>query len=81
MLVKIGKHVDFCVYRRPYLIWSPVLGCNVDYGESPFRTAVPFSVQIAWDLTGLSPKRDRGSKRVELAWYQVLVECYNITEV
>ena len=25
MLVKIAKYTGFCVYRRPYLIWSPVI--------------------------------------------------------
>ena len=24
ILVKIGKYRGFCVYRRPYLVWSPV---------------------------------------------------------
>ena len=30
MLVKIGKHIYFCVYRRPYLfaMWSSVLESN-----------------------------------------------------
>ena len=31
---------------------------------NPFRTAVPFWGQTTWNLTGLSPKRDCGSKRV-----------------
>ena len=32
---------------------------------NPFRTtAVPFWGQTTWNLTGLSPKRDGGSKRV-----------------
>ena len=25
MLVKIGKYIGFCVYRRSYLLWSPVI--------------------------------------------------------
>ena len=25
LCVKIGKYVDFCVYRRSYLLWSPVI--------------------------------------------------------
>ena len=25
MLVKIGKHIGFCVYRRSCLLWSPVI--------------------------------------------------------
>ena len=32
---------------------------------SPSRTAVPFGGQITYNLTGLSPKRDCGSKRVK----------------
>ena len=31
---------------------------------NPFRTAVPLWGQITWNLSGLSPKRDCGSKRV-----------------
>ena len=34
-------------------------------GYNPFRTAVPFWEQITWNLSGLSPKRDCGSKRVK----------------
>ena len=30
-----------------------------------FRTAVPFWWQTTWNLTGMSPKRDCGSKRVK----------------
>ena len=29
---------------------------------NPFRTAVPIQGQLAWNLSGLSPKRDCGSK-------------------
>ena len=25
LLVKIGKYIGFCVYRRSYLLWSPVI--------------------------------------------------------
>ena len=25
MLVNVGKYIGFCVYRRPYLLWSPVI--------------------------------------------------------
>ena len=25
MLVKIAKYIGFCVYRRSYLLWSPVI--------------------------------------------------------
>ena len=34
------------------------------FGErsTPFRTAVPFWGQITWNLSGLAPKRDCGSK-------------------
>ena len=32
----------------------------------PFRTAVPFWVQSTWNLTGLYPKRDCGSKNIKL---------------
>ena len=32
---------------------------------NPFRTAVPFWGQNSWNLTGLSPKRDCGPKRVK----------------
>ena len=38
---------------------SPSVGLN------PFRTAVPFWGQTASNLSGLSPKRDCGSKRVK----------------
>ena len=31
--------------------------------QNPFRTAVPFWVQITWNLSGFSPKRDCASKR------------------
>ena len=30
----------------------------------PFRTAVPFRGQTTWNLSGLSPKRDCSSERV-----------------
>ena len=33
--------------------------------NNPFRTAVPFWGQTTWTLTGLSPKRDCGSKSVK----------------
>ena len=33
---------------------------------NPYSTAVPFWGQTTWNLTGLSPKRDCGSKRVKL---------------
>ena len=36
------------------------------FDVNPFRTAVPFWGKNTWNLTGLSPKRDRGSKRVKL---------------
>ena len=30
LLVKIAKYIVFCVYRRSYLLWSPVIGvCGV----------------------------------------------------
>ena len=25
LLVKIGNYIGFCVYRRSYLLWSPVI--------------------------------------------------------
>ena len=25
LLVKVAKYIGFCVYRRSYLIWSPVI--------------------------------------------------------
>ena len=31
-MVKIAKYRGFCVYRRSYLIWSPVIG--VDLAEN-----------------------------------------------
>ena len=34
-------------------------------GLNPVRTAVPFWGQTSWDLNGLSPKRDCGSKRLK----------------
>ena len=36
MLVKIGEYIGFCVYRRSYLLWSPVI--VGEFGES-FSTA------------------------------------------
>ena len=51
----------------------------------PFRTAVPFWGQTAWSLTGLSPKRDYGSKRVnschsKVFWARpVIISTYFIT--
>ena len=32
MLVKIGKYIGFCVYRRSYLLWSPVIGDRRERG-------------------------------------------------
>ena len=37
---------------------------------NPFRTAVPFGDKTTWNLTGLSPERDCGSKRVNRLWYE-----------
>ena len=28
LLVKIGKYIGFCVYRRSYSLWSPVIAFN-----------------------------------------------------
>ena len=43
--------------------YNPKKGCHVLY---PFRTAVPLWGQTSRNLTGLSPKWDNGSKRVNL---------------
>ena len=41
LLAKIGKYIDFCVYRRSYLLWPPVLiAPNCDPSLSPV-TGVP----------------------------------------
>ena len=29
LLGKIGKHVVFCVNRRPYILWSPEIGVGI----------------------------------------------------
>ena len=34
LLVKIAKYVRFCVYRRSYLLWSPVI-VFLTVGSSP----------------------------------------------
>ena len=54
--------------------WSQVeapplkVGCtNLYYWCNPLKTAVPFSGQTTWNLTGFPPKRDCGSKRVNFA--------------
>ena len=43
---------------------------------NPFRTAVPFWGQTTWNSSGLSPKRDCGSKRVALLYesWQLVAE-------
>ena len=34
MLVKIGKYIGFCLYRRSYLLWSPVIvECEINKEE------------------------------------------------
>ena len=56
---------------RSRYIYIPLLYKSVNaLGPSeskinPARTAAPFLGQTAWNLTGLSPKRDCGSKRVD----------------
>ena len=35
VLVKIGKHKGYCVYRKSYLLWSPVVPTCPETSESP----------------------------------------------
>ena len=42
-------------------------------GLNPFRTAVPFGGQTTRNLTGLSPKRDCGAKRVNVVCIEAVL--------
>ena len=64
------------MYRRPwYLLWPPVIVngtkmCRLvnrkkTWRLNPFKAAVPLWGQTTYNWTGLSPKRDCGSKRVK----------------
>ena len=48
----------------------PSVECSIRiiFNVNPFRTAVPFWGQTTWNLSGLSPQRDRGSKGVKHPW-------------
>ena len=50
----ICPHNRTAVLKRVHTHWS----------INPFRTAVPFWEKSTWNLSGLSPKRDCGPKRV-----------------
>ena len=51
-----------------------------DDALNPFRTAVPFSGQTTWNLTGLPPQRDWGSERVHFSHTYVFVNYISYTE-
>ena len=53
-----GFPVGFPLFMK-YVLFLGRMTCL-----NPFRTAVPFWGQSTWNLTGLSPQRDCGSKRV-----------------
>ena len=45
MLVKIGKYIGFCVYRRSYLLWSPVIATPWDV-SSAIKAGIFFSKSV-----------------------------------
>ena len=42
LLVKIGKYIGFCLYRRSYLLWSPVIEATLDGKSTSSGIAEPF---------------------------------------
>ena len=36
-MVKICQHIGFCLYRRSYILWSPVIGAGAEEKEYYLR--------------------------------------------
>ena len=68
MLVKIWKYTGFCVYRRSYLIWSPVIGSRDRYSQKDRSLAVIAAVRTkqhggeAWRKIPALSRRRRGER-------------------
>ena len=46
MLVKIGKYIVFCLHRRSYLLWSPVIVPKLEYAGKLWEGNAKFVKQL-----------------------------------
>ena len=51
-LVKIGKHIGFCVYRRSYLLWSHVIVVPATVRAFQFSVASRLERVLASSILG-----------------------------
>ena len=57
MLVKIGKYIVSCVYRRSYLLWSPVIeSFQAQHHSRPSQPRVSYSIQALTTGIGIGLK-------------------------
>ena len=73
MLVKIAKYIGFCVYRRPYLLWSPVIARYTAMVEAKMLTdknmpASTVSIVILGQNRSIAVQPSTRDQKLNNAW-------------
>ena len=46
LLVKVVKYIGFCVYRRSYLLWSPVIVAEACFAVGVACFGLPYKARL-----------------------------------